>query len=29
MATRTFELFAGERAVLDALFETYRARPRR
>jgi len=29
MATRTFELFAGERAILDALFETYRARPRR
>jgi len=29
MATRTFELFAGEHAVLDALFETYRARPRR
>ena len=27
MATRTFELFAGERAILDALFETYRARP--
>jgi len=29
MATRTFELFAAERAILDALFETYRARPRR
>jgi len=29
MATRTFELFARERAILDALFETYRARPRR
>jgi predicted patatin/cPLA2 family phospholipase len=27
MATRTFELFAGERAILDALFETYQTRP--
>ena len=25
MATRTFEIFARERAILDALFETYRA----
>ena len=26
MATRTFEIFARERTILDALFETYRAR---
>jgi hypothetical protein len=29
MATRTFELFAGERTILESLFETYRARPQR
>lgn len=26
MAARTFELFSGERAILEELFETYRSR---